>query len=114
MKDHIMKPNTKVCPFCGEEIKAAAIKCRYCREFLKDKEKADSAEKMSENSVQMPSADVPTNEVENQTLSAEVLTEVDKKMEIPIEKTNNILTSTENSGKENKFFSILSTILCVL
>ena len=34
-----MDENTKVCPFCEESIKADAVKCRFCGEFLTEKNK---------------------------------------------------------------------------
>ena len=29
-----MSDDTKICPFCGKEIKASDIKCEYCGKFL--------------------------------------------------------------------------------
>jgi formylmethanofuran dehydrogenase subunit E len=32
----------KLCPYCAEEIKFAAIKCKHCHEFLTEKPNEDT------------------------------------------------------------------------
>ena len=35
-------PETKLCPFCAEEIKAAAVKCKHCGTWLPSPQASDS------------------------------------------------------------------------
>ncbi len=35
--------DVQLCPYCGKEIKAVAVKCRYCGEFLDDNDVEDEA-----------------------------------------------------------------------
>ena len=41
-----MSDQTKRCPFCGEEIKANAIKCKHCGEFIDSNETTQAEEKV--------------------------------------------------------------------
>ena len=43
-KGESVSNDTKACPVCGETIKAAAIKCRFCNTDLAEYESAKQAE----------------------------------------------------------------------
>lgn len=57
-----MGEDMKQCPFCGEMIKAAAIKCRYCQSWLNDK----PVQTQQSESVNQKDFD-PQDQIEKQT-----------------------------------------------
>ena len=46
-KSHNMDADKKICPYCGEEIMAAAKKCCHCGKWLNDDNSALSVNKSS-------------------------------------------------------------------
>lgn len=60
-----MEDNMKICPYCGEEILAVAKKCKYCGEWLENKEAASSTEELAKvTEVHQESTDTQVTEDE--------------------------------------------------
>ena len=58
----ITASKTKKCPFCSETIRAAAVKCRYCAEFLTtDRPKTGAAESASDSG--LPANETATDKI---------------------------------------------------
>jgi len=53
---------TKKCPYCGEEIKIVAVKCKHCGEFLEKTKSAEELEQKTSIPLEKEKIDMPIEE----------------------------------------------------